>query len=202
MRTTKYDWICFARTFETGGDYDPETGGVTPIEWFRQELWVKAFFRPNRDGNTNAITTQEVSGGFIYVYTNLNEGKLFVRQIPTWPAPTFTKANGQPFTPVITADTKVYVYWASPSVAFDTSEVFTQRVWVPIIGVADTAIGTRFSKHYEVKIASNIQGFNVIQEETSGPPATTPPSVLDYEQAEARLNTVIQIGDSIVNPQE
>lgn len=200
MRTTKYDWICFARTFQTGGEYDPDTGGVTPFEYFRQELWVKALFRAARDGNTNAITQQEVSGGFVYVYTNLNEGRLYVRQIPTWPQASFTKADGSIFTPVITSNTKVFVYWSSPTVAFDTAEVFTNEVWVPIIGVADTAIGTRFSKHYEVKIASNIQGFNLIQPEVGGPPATTPPSVTDFEQAEARLNTVIQIGDGIVNP--
>lgn len=200
MRTTKYDWLCFCRTFQTGGEYDPETGGVTPMEYFRQELWVKSFFRPDKDGN--ALSVQKVTtgnGGYYFEYTNLNAGNLFVKNIPAWPKPEFTLANGKPFTPKVQEGNRVYAYWERPSTAFDAREEFTNKVWVPIIAVSDTAVGTRFNKHYEVKVASNIQGFNEIEKEFAGPPVTTPQTVLSFEQVEQRLNTVIQIGDNIVN---
>lgn len=197
MRTTKYDWLCVVRTFNFPGEFDPGTSSVTGIEDFRQEQWIKAFYRPFRDGNKVEVGKEIVPGGQAWIYKPLNAGSLFVRNIPSWPTPVFTRKNGKPFKPKV-SDGFVFIYWPAPTVTFDAGEAPNLNTWVPIVSVSNVSVGTRFDKHYEVLISSNIEGYNVIKPAVSSPPQTEPLTVETFEQAEARLNTVINIGSGII----
>lgn len=202
MRTTKYSWICLAREADYSG-YDPVSGGVggpgpgdKPLH-LRQEIWIKAFFRDDKIGTEY---TAKTDGTFIYNGVD-TFGLLYFRTIPKWPADFVPLANskGKVFQPDIKPT--AYVWWEVVNPTANGSNVVgSTNNWIPLIGVSNTAIGTRFNKHYEGKLSSFNK--NILPLDNKGAPITTPPSVESFEQAEQRLHTVIQIGDSIVNPKE
>lgn len=202
MRTTKYNWVCIAREAEYSG-YDSSTGGVGgpgPGDkqlYVRQEIWIRAFTRDDKIGTEYTSTSD---GQIIWDGVN-TFGLIYFRDSPTWNEPFLPLPNskGKLFYPSL--KNTAFVYWEtiSPS-AGSTNLVSSRNSWIPLIGVSNTAIGTRFSKHYEGKLSSINK--NILPLENSGPPITTPPSVESFEQAEQRLHTIIQIGDSFVNPKE
>lgn len=196
MRTTKYEWVCLARSV-TYEEYDPSTSGMvgpgpgdTALKT-RQEQWVKAYIRPDKVGNE---FTPKDDGTFTYWGEN-TFGIMYLTAVPIWEdAPTLPDSTGKMYAPDYGSVS--YAWWAVIRPTLTQADWNTARNWIPVIGVSNTAIGTRFNKHYECKVSNfnkNVAPINV-----TTPPDTEPTTVTSFEQVEARLNTVIGIGDGII----
>lgn len=194
MRTTKYDYICLMR-YATFGGYDPITGQTNPTVTLRQELWVRAFFRPDKQGNEFVPFVVDATSNFV-IYNEKNLGTLFIRDIPKWP---MFASPYRPTIPVYPAN--IYAWWPVQRTQFDSNAPATNFNWVKFQGLSNTTVGTRFSKHYEAKLASLIPT-DVVPAAIGYAPESSAPLTVSFEQAEQRLHTVIQIGDKIVNPKE
>lgn len=196
MRTTKYEWVCLARN-TTYGRYDPGTGfmvgpgpGDTELKT-RQEQWVKAYIRPDKVGNE---FTPKDDGTFTYWGEN-TFGIMYLTAVPIWEdAPPLSDSKGEVFQPDYGSVS--YAWWAVIRPTLTQADWNTARNWIPVIGVSNTAIGTRFNKHYECKVSNFNKSVTPIN--VSTPPDTEPTTVTSFEQVEARLNTVIRIGDGII----
>ena len=196
MRTTKYEWVCLARN-ATYGEYAPETSGIvgpgpgdTQLKT-RQEQWVKAYIRPDKVGNEFAPKTD---GSVVYWGEN-TFGVMYLTAVPTWtPAPPLADSKGKVYQPVYGSVS--YVWWAVIRPTVTDADWQTDRNWIPVIGVSNTATGTRFNKHYECKVSNFNKNVSPIND--TSPPNTEPTTVTTFEQAEARLRTVIHIGDGII----
>lgn len=193
MRTTKYEWVCLMRYARSGG-YDPTTGDTKPIITQRQELWVKAYTRPEKTGNS---FQQYVTDGLQTVYSENNYGVLYLKEIPIWP-PMLDPYTGGRLYPV-----NVFCWWRVVRSQLDAEADTTRNNWVRVQGGANNTIGTRFNKFYDIKIAR----LSVLDEPFQGapagnlvgPPTTSPPATISFEQAEQRLRTVLSIADGELN---
>lgn len=193
MRSTKYEWFALRRWARSGG-YDPNTGDTNPIIIQTQDIWVKAFYRPDGTGNEFVPYVLDAKTGWA-IYNELNLGKFYLREIPKWP-PMYNPYTG---TRIFPANVWVWVDVARPN--FDADSNTTRFNWVKIQGNFNATVGTRFNKHYEAKLAS-LTPDDVLAEGLAGAPAARVETVNTFEQAEARLRTVLSIADGQLNPKE
>lgn len=192
MRSTKYDWICLMRYAQFGG-YDPSTGDTKPVVTVRQEQWVRAFFRA--DGVGSQFQPYSLDGGTsgIEYYGEKNLGKLFIKDLPNWSPIEDPTTPGKFATP-----TQVYAFWPVIRPNFDANAPATRFNWVPILGVTNAKIGTRFSKHYQAQLAQ-LQPSDVLDGNIAREPDSSAPLTDTFEEVEQRLRIVLQVGQSIVN---
>lgn len=188
MRSTKYDWICLMRYAQFGG-FDPGTGGTLPVITVRQEQWVRAFFRPDGVGSQFTPYTD----GQVEYYGEKNLGHLFIVDLPKWEPIPNPQRPGNFATPI-----QVYAFWPVVRPNFDADAPATNYNWVPVLGVTNAKIGTRFNKHYQAQLAQ-LKPEDVLTGNIAREPDSSAPLTDTFEQVEQRLRTVIQIGQSIVN---